>query len=147
MTCPAFPDIISTMFSQAVVTIDREPDAVYEVLADFRTQVSLWDGLYIPGLEEMDAGTMEAHGTMTVGRTSHPCLVEIHLTRPKSGLVTRMQSMSAEMAVEFRIMEDGDRTRVEVNIEGYGGGLAGNITIRQLAPRLLSRLKQYFDRA
>ena len=135
------------MFSQAIVTIDREPDAVYEVLADFKTQMSFWDALHIPELEQLDDEILEAHGTMMVGMTSHPCMVAIHLTRPKSGLVTRFQSMSGEMAAEFRIMEDGGRTRVEVNIEGYGGGMAGNITIRQLAPRLLSRLKQYFDRA
>jgi carbon monoxide dehydrogenase subunit G len=135
------------MFSQATVLIDREPDEVYDVLANFKTQISFWDALHIPGLEELNDETLEAHGTMTVGIASHPCLVAIHLTRPKSGLVTRFQSMSGEMAAEFRIMEEGDRTRVEVNIEGYGGGLAGNITVRQLAPRLLSRLKQYFDRA
>lgn len=135
------------MFSQADVIIDRAPDEVYEALADFKTQVSFWDTIHVPGLDNLDADEMEAHGTVMVGRVSHPCLIAVHLTRPKSGLVTRLQSQIGEMAAEFRIMEEGERTKVEVNIEGHGGGPAGSITIRQLAPRLLARLKQYFDRA
>ena len=135
------------MFSQATVIIDREPDEVYEVLADFKTQLTFWDTLHMPGLSEMGDGETEAHGTVTVGRATHSCIVIIHHTRPKSGLVTRLQTMTGEMAAEFRVMSEGNKTKVEVNVEGHGGGPASSIVIRQFAPRILLRLKQYFDRA
>ena len=46
-----------------------------------------------------------------------------------------------------RINLHGDRTRVEVNIEGRGGGLANSINLRQMTPKILQRLKESFDKA
>lgn len=135
------------MFSQATVIIDREPDEVYEVLSHFKTQLTFWESLHVPGLNEMAEDETEAHGTVTVGQSTHSCIIVIHHTRPKSGLVTRMQTMAGELAAEFRVMSEGNKTKVEVNVEGHGGGPASSISIRQFAPRILLRLKQYFDRA
>jgi len=45
------------------------------------------------------------------------------------------------------VIDENGRTKVEINIEGQGGGFASNINVRQIAPRILARLKQYFDRS
>ena len=135
------------MFAYGNVLIDREPDEVYRALADLRIQMPCWEIIYVPNLENLEDGTLEVSGTYTLGHSSILCDIELHLTRPSSGLVTRIQWATGELAAEWRIIEDGDRTRVEVSIEGRGGGLANNVSLRQITPKILARLKQHFDRA
>ena len=135
------------MFAQGTILIDRSPDEVYAALADLKRQIVCWDMLQIPGLDNLGDGALEADGFYVLGRNSYSCTVELHLTRPPSGLVTHLQWASGELAAEWRILSEGDRTRVEVNVEGRGGGLANNINLRQMTPKLLARLKQIFDKA
>jgi len=135
------------MFSQATILIDRDPGIVYSALADLKRQMALWDNITVADLDGLENGVSQVNGVYRLGRKAIPCIVELHLTRPGAGLVTRMQTASGELAAEWRIMEEGDRTRVEVNIEGIGGGPASNINIRHLAPKLLARLKLQFDRS
>lgn len=135
------------MFSQATILIDREPEEVYAVLTNLKIQIPLWGIFNVAGLGEMEDGVTEMEAIYQVGNIASRCIIVLHETRPKSGLVTYVQSDHGELAAEWRIIKETDRTKVEINIEGQGGGPAGNIMIRQLAPRILTNLKQHFDRA
>ena len=135
------------MFSQATILIDREPKEVYTVLVHMKTQLTFWEQLIIPKLKLLDDDANEIEGAYSHRYSTSPCVISIHKSRPGAGLVTRIQSAMGELAAEWRVMEDGERTKVEINIEGHGGGFASNINVRQIAPRILKRLKQYFDRS
>ncbi len=135
------------MFTQAITTINYPAAEVYSFLADIRKQLPLWEIFYVPGLQELEDGVNEVEAEYKSGATMLHCTVNIHHSRPGAGLVTRVQTACGEMAAEWRIIDEGDRTKVEVNIEGMGGGPTSSISIRQLAPRLLSHLKQHFDKS
>jgi hypothetical protein len=135
------------VFAQGTILINREINEVFDALADLRRQMPIWDMIHVPNLADMDDGVKEVEGNYTLGHSVYSCIIELHLTRPPAGLVTHISWTSGELAAEWRIMQDGDRTRVEVNIEGRGGGLANNINLRQMTPKILNRLKELFDRA
>ena len=135
------------MFSQATILIDRDTSEVYKVLAHMKTQLTFWEQLIVPTIDQLDDDANEVDAAYSSGYSTSPCQVTVHQSRPGAGLVTRIQSAMGELAAEWRVFEDGDRTRVEINIEGQGGGFASNINIRQIAPRILTRLKQHFDRS
>jgi len=134
------------MFTQATTIINRPTTEVYAFLADIRLQLPLWEIFYIPGLKDLEDGVNEAEGEYKSGETVLHCSINIHHSRPGAGLVTRVQTACGEMAAEWRIIDESGLTRVEVNIEGMGGGPTSSISIRQLAPRLVSHLKQHFDK-
>jgi len=135
------------VFSHGTILINREINEVFESLADLRRQMPFWEMIHIPNLADMEDGVKEVEGNYTLGHSVYSCIVELHLTRPPAGLVTHISWTSGELAAEWRIMQDGDRTRVEVNIEGRGGGLANSINLRQMTPKILQRLKESFDKA
>jgi len=139
--------ILNEMFAQATIVIDRTTDEVYAVLSDIRKQIPMWEIFTVPGLERMVDGVLEVNGHYQAGSTPMECIIGLHLTRPGSGLVTRVQTGCGEMAAEWRVIDEMGRTRVEVNVEGRGGGPTSNISIRHLAPRIVTRLKAYFDKA
>ncbi len=135
------------MFSQGTATIDRTVEEVYEFISDLKSQLSCWEMLYIPSLNELLDGITQVEGSYQLGRKNHRCEVELYHTRPGSGAVTHVRWDSGELAAEWRIMESGDRTKIELNIEGQGGGLAASVNLRQMPQRILNRLKQHFDMA
>jgi len=134
------------MFSQSTILIDREPAEVYKVLAHLKTQLGFWEQLIIPTLDQLPDDAVEVEGAYSLRYSTSPCQITIHQSRPGAGLVTRIQSSMGELAAEWRVIDEGGRTKVEINIEGQGGGFASNINIRQIAPRILKRLKQHFER-
>jgi hypothetical protein len=134
------------MFSQATVLIDRTVEQVYAFLADLKSQLKCWDNLIVPGVDNLPDGAITAEGSYKIGTIAYDCTIDLYLTRPGSGLVTRLSWTNGELAAEWRVMEDGDRTRVELNIEGLGGGLGTNVHVRHASRNLVTRLKQQFDR-
>lgn len=126
--------------------IDRSVEEVYAFLADLKAQLGCWEMLYVPNLDRVPDDAVQLEGMCSAGRQSQPCIIELHHTRPGSGAVTRITWATGELAAEWRVMQEGDRTRVELNVEGSGGGLAANVHVRQITPRILARLKQHFDR-
>jgi hypothetical protein len=135
------------MFAQATVLINRQAAEVYNLLADIRMQIPLWGIFAAPGLQQLEDGVNEIDAYYNSGSESLHCLIIIHLSRPGAGLVTRVQTACGEMAAEWRIIDEDGRTRVEVNIEGLGGGPTSSINVRQVAPRLLAQLKQHFEKS
>jgi hypothetical protein len=135
------------MFATATILIDRSTDEVYQVLSNLRTQVPFWEIFFVPGLESISDDTLEANCFYQGGVKQLECVIGLHLTRPGAGLVTRVQTAIGELAAEWRIIDESGRTRVEVNIEGRGSGPTSNISIRQLAPKVLARLKAHFDKS
>jgi len=135
------------MFSQATVLIDRDPKEVYRVIAHMKTQLKFWEQLIIPDLDSLPDDAGEVQGAYDSRYSNSPCLITVHQSRPGAGIVTRIQSSLGELAAEWRVIDENGRTKVEINIEGQGGGFASNINVRQIAPRILARLKQHFDRS
>ena len=135
------------MFAHGTILINRDIGEVYETLASLRRQLPFWEMIHVPELENLDDEAKGVDGNYSLGRSVFPCIIELHLTRPPAGLVTHVSWSSGELAAEWRIMQEGDRTRVEVNIEGRGGGLANSINLRQMTPTILQRLKESFERA
>jgi hypothetical protein len=127
--------------------IDRSVEEVYEFLSELRTQLRCWDVLSVADYEYLPYGTFSTEGIFSLGGKTYLCVVELYLTRPGSGVVTRLSWSNGEMAAEFRIMEEGGRTRVELNVEGMGGGIATTVHVRHSSQHILSRLKQQFDMA
>jgi carbon monoxide dehydrogenase subunit G len=135
------------VFTQGTILIDRPVAEIYDFVADLRSQLRCWDILNVPGLSELPENSLNASGSCRMGNVVYDCIVELHLTRPGAGVVTRVSWSNGELAAEWRIMEDGDRTRIELNVEGQGGGLASPVHLRPMAQRILTRLKQQFDMA
>jgi len=131
------------VFSFGTILIDLSVGEIFAFLSDFKKHMSCWDIIRIPGLEKLKPDTLEAKGQYTMGGKKYICAIRLHLTRPPSGLVTRIQWSNGELAGEWRIREDGSRTRVDLNLEGNGGGLATNVSIQHMNPQILSRLKQH----
>ena len=125
--------------------IDRSVKEVYAFLADLPKQLRCWDILMVPGLSDLPSDTLKVDGSYRLGSKTYACVIELYLTRPGAGVVTRLSWSNGELAAEWRVMEDGSRTRVELNVEGQGGGLATNVSVRHASQNLLSRLKQQFD--
>lgn len=135
------------MFSTSTILIDRSVAEVYEFLSELRTQLRCWDVLDVADYEYLPYGTFSTEGIFEIGGKTYLCVIELYLTRPGAGLVTRLSWTNGELAAEFRIMEEGERTRVELNVEGMGGGLASTVHVRHSSQHILSRLKQQFDMA
>jgi len=135
------------VFTQATIIIDRTVEEIYGFLSVLRTQLRCWDVLNVPELDGLEDDVLALDGSYRLGNYVYDCVIELHRTRPESGVVTRVSWTNGELAAEWRIMEDGDRTRIELNIEGQGGGLATHIHLRPMARHILARLKQQFDRS
>jgi hypothetical protein len=135
------------VFTQGVIVIDRPVEDVYAFVADLKNQLTCWEMLYVPDLDSLPPMSIEAQGTYQLGMKNHRCDIELYFTRPGAGVVTRVRWESGELAAEWRIMESEGRTKIELNIEGHGGGLATSVPLRQMAPRILGRVKQHFDKA
>jgi carbon monoxide dehydrogenase subunit G len=133
------------VFSQATILIDRTVEEIYAFLADLPKQLRCWDALIVPGLSSLPSDTVKVDGTYRLGTTTYDCVIELYRTRPGAGVVTRVSWTNGELAAEWRVMEEGDRTRVELNVEGQGGGLATNVHVRRASQHLVTRLKQQFD--
>jgi hypothetical protein len=135
------------VFTQGTATIDRSVEEVYAFIADMNKQLECWEMLYIPELGSLADEANETAGSFQQGGKTHRCEIELYRTRPGAGLVTRVKWDSGELAAEWRVMDFEGRTKLELNIEGHGGGLAVSVTLRQMAPRILGRLKQSIDKA
>jgi len=133
------------VFTQGTILIDRPVGDLYNFIAVLRTQLRCWDILFIPGLNELGDDMLSANGSYRLAGIVYNCMIELHRTRPSSGAVTRISWTNGELAAEWRIMEEGNRTRIELNIEGQGGGLASRVHLRPMAQQILTRLKQQFD--
>jgi len=139
--------ILSSVFVQGIIIIDRTVEDVFEFIADMKSQLSCWEMIHVPNLAELEEGATETVGMYHLAGKQHTCDIELYITRPGSGVVTRLSWDSGELAAEWRIMESGGRTKIELNVEGNGGGLATSVSLRQMAPRILNRVKQHFDMA
>jgi len=135
------------MFAQATILLDQDPSEIYEFLVDIRNHIPLWEVFRVKDLANLPPDTDTVDCAFSLAHDTQLCQVSIHMSRPGSGLVTRVQMATGELAAEWRIFSDTPRTRVEINIEGQGGGLAASVSIRQLAPKILANLKNHFYRA
>lgn len=135
------------MFSQATVIINRPVEEVYSFLSTLRKQLECWEMINVPDIKTMEDSALSAPGTYRLAGSIIDCHVSLHHTRPGSGLVTRISWISGELAAEWRIIEDKHRTKVELNLEGAGGGLASEVRLIPLARRIASRLKQKLEMA
>ena len=135
------------MFSTGTIIIDRSVEETYEFLADFSRQLECWDMLHIPDLKYLPADSDETLGTFEMGRKTQRCEIELYRTRPGAGCVTRVKWDSGELAAEWRVIDAEGRTKLELNVEGHGGGLATSAHLRHMAMRILNRLKLLIDKA
>ena len=135
------------VFVHGNIHITRDPDEIFEFLKLVKNQLVCFDMIFVIDRESIPDDAENIEGTFTIGRQTYRCELDIHLTRPKSGLVTHIGWESGELAAEWRFMEHDNRTHVEINIEGQGGGLANSAHLRQMADRVLNNLKRHFEQA
>lgn len=132
------------MFSQASIAVERQANELYGFIATLRTQLQCWPILTVPNLEALPDNARNAKAYYTLGRAKFECTAELHCTRPGTEVVLILSWHNGELAAEWRIIDEGRRTRLELSIEGQGGGLANSVRLRPLAKEVLSRLKQSF---
>lgn len=135
------------MFTQESVKINRSTDVIYSFLSCLRDQMKCWDLITVKDLDNAGDEIVDLNGYFTVGNIRSDCKIELYRTRPKSGVVMKILWDTGELAAEWRVIDDGDSSRVELNLEGSGGGLANKIILRQIGQRVISRVKSHFELA
>lgn len=133
------------MFTQSNILIDRPVETVFDFVSNLPKQLECWELVSRIKSADNDSASMDIKGYINIGGKSTFCTIELYITRPGSGCVTKILWDSGELAAEWRFIQEAGRTRIELTIEGSGGGLARSGPLRQLSPHILMRLKQKID--
>lgn len=133
------------MFVQESLKIDRPVSEIYAFLSSLKTQLPCWESLMIPEIASLSDSDDNTRGFFSIAGKKVECIVELYRTRPGAGCVTKVLWSSGEVAAEWRVIDDLGKTRVELTLEGNGGGLASSGNMRNMARLILNRIKSRFE--